>query len=73
MKVAMIASEALPFAKSGGLADVVYSLSRALAAKKQNVSIIMPYYQQMENKQAGKRSFRIDRMQKNFERNRTKG
>lgn len=51
MKVAMIASEALPFAKSGGLADVVYSLSRALAAKKQNVSIIMPYYQQMENKQ----------------------
>ena len=30
MKILMVASEANPFVKSGGLADVVYSLSKEL-------------------------------------------
>ena len=30
MKIAMVASESNPLAKTGGLGDVVYSLSKAL-------------------------------------------
>ena len=30
MKIAMVASESRPFCKTGGLADVVYSLSKEL-------------------------------------------
>lgn len=45
MNIAMISSEALPFSKSGGLADVVYSLSKALKGLRQNVAIIVPFYQ----------------------------
>ena len=44
MKVVMLASEALPFIKVGGLGDVVYSLSRKLASKQVNVSIVLPFY-----------------------------
>jgi starch synthase len=44
MNVVMIASEAVPFAKTGGLADVVGSLPRALAARGVETSIIMPFY-----------------------------
>ena len=35
MKIAMIASEANPLVKSGGLADVTYSLSRDLNKDKE--------------------------------------
>ena len=38
------ASEAFPFAKSGGLADVMHSLPKALCLDY-NVSVIIPYYQ----------------------------
>ena len=44
MNVVMIASEAVPFAKTGGLADVVGALPRALAADGVSASIIMPFY-----------------------------
>ena len=44
MKIAMIASEANPLVKTGGLADVVYSLSKELALLGQEVIIILPYY-----------------------------
>jgi starch synthase len=44
MNVVMIASEAVPFAKTGGLADVVGALPRALAAEGVNASLIMPFY-----------------------------
>lgn len=44
MNVVMIASEAVPFAKTGGLADVVGALPRALAAEGVKASIIMPFY-----------------------------
>ena len=50
MNIVMVASESLPFAKSGGLADVVYSLSSALVSKGEKVSIILPYYQQIAKK-----------------------
>ena len=44
MKIVMVSSESRPFCKTGGLADVVYSLSKELAAQGEEVSIILPYY-----------------------------
>ena len=41
----MIASEARPFCKTGGLADVVYSLSKELTVMGEEVMVIMPFYQ----------------------------
>jgi starch synthase len=44
MKIAMISSEIAPFAKTGGLADVVETLSVALARRGHQLSLIMPAY-----------------------------
>ena len=44
MKIVMVSSEARPFCKTGGLADVVYSLSKELAVLGEDVSIIIPLY-----------------------------
>ena len=50
MKVLMVASEARPFCKTGGLADVVYSLGKELAVLGEEVSIIIPYYDNISRK-----------------------
>jgi len=44
LKILMCASEAVPFAKTGGLADAVSSLSLALAQLGHEVKIFMPRY-----------------------------
>ena len=44
MKIAMIASEASPFAKTGGLADVLGTLSVALERLGHEVLLIIPAY-----------------------------
>lgn len=44
MKVVVVASEGVPFAKTGGLADVAGALPRALAARGHDASLIMPLY-----------------------------
>ena len=44
MKILMCTSEAVPFAKTGGLADAVSSLSLALASLGHEVKIVMPRY-----------------------------
>ncbi len=44
MKIAMISSEIVPFAKTGGLADVVGTLSVALERRGHDISLIMPAY-----------------------------
>ncbi len=44
MKVAIVASEAAPFAKTGGLADVVGALPKALFRLGHEPVLIMPYY-----------------------------
>ncbi len=45
MKIYMVAAESRPFSKTGGLADVVYSLSSELVKKGESVSIFTPLYQ----------------------------
>ncbi len=44
MKVLYVASEALPFAASGGLADVAGSLPQALRRRKIAARVVMPLY-----------------------------
>ena len=44
MKVAFVASEGVPFSKTGGLADVVGALPKALAALGYEVEVILPRY-----------------------------
>lgn len=50
MKIAMITSESNPLCKTGGLADVVYSLSVELVKKGEEVIIVLPYYGQIKRK-----------------------
>lgn len=44
MKIMMVASECVPFAKTGGLADVVGALPTALQALGHEVIVVMPKY-----------------------------
>ena len=44
MHIAFVASECVPFSKTGGLADVVGALPRALAAAGHQVSVYIPHY-----------------------------
>jgi starch synthase len=46
MHIVFAASEGLPFSKTGGLADVIGALPRALAAQGHQVSIYLPRYRQ---------------------------
>ena len=43
-KIAYIASECVPFVKTGGLADVVGTLPRIFDKKEYDVRVIMPNY-----------------------------
>jgi starch synthase len=44
MHIAFVASECVPFSKTGGLADVVGALPRALAAAGHEISVYVPRY-----------------------------
>jgi len=46
MHIAFAASECVPFSKTGGLADVVGALPRALASAGHQVSVFVPRYRQ---------------------------
>ncbi|MGH8068808.1 MAG: glycogen synthase GlgA [Candidatus Entotheonellia bacterium] len=48
LRVVIVASEAVPFAKTGGLADVTGALPVALARLGHQVSVIMPRYPTIE-------------------------
>ena len=50
MKVLYAASEAIPFMKTGGLADVVGSLPGYFAKEECEVRVILPKYLCMEKK-----------------------
>ena len=47
MKILMTASEAIPFAKTGGLADVASALCRALSEQGHEVVLVLPHYPQL--------------------------
>ena len=49
MKIAMVASEAAPFVKTGGLGDVMQALPAALSKIKGNeVVLFLPYYKRLK-------------------------
>jgi len=48
VRIAMVASECEPFAKTGGLADVVDALARALGALGHEVDVFLPRYRGLE-------------------------
>lgn len=52
MHIAFAASECVPFAKTGGLADVVGALPRSLAALGHQVTVYLPKYKQTRLPQA---------------------
>jgi starch synthase len=50
MKVAFLASEVVPYAKTGGLADVAGALPKFLAALGADVRVFMPFYREVGRK-----------------------
>jgi starch synthase len=46
MKILMVASEATPFAKTGGLADVLGALPPALTERGEQVAVVLPAYRE---------------------------
>src|SRR5580698_9821742 len=44
MKILFVASEGLPFSKTGGLADVIEALPKSLAALGHEVAVLLPRY-----------------------------
>lgn len=61
MNIVMCASEVVPFAKTGGLADVVGALPQALEEQNQKVVIVMPRYKAISDSK-----FSIKRVQENI-------
>lgn len=57
MNILYTTSEAAPFCKTGGLADVAGSLPIALAAEGADVSVILPLYQSVKAKYGEKLQF----------------
>jgi starch synthase len=57
LKIVMIVSECVPYAKSGGLADVAGALPKALRAMGHEVIVIMPKYAMIDYARHGLRPF----------------
>jgi starch synthase len=50
MKIVFAASESSPFVKTGGLADVIWGLSKALVRRGEKVIVFMPFYKKGKEK-----------------------
>ncbi len=50
MRILFVASEGLPFSKTGGLADVVEALPKALIAHGHDVAVVLPRYRNTQVK-----------------------
>ena len=50
LKILMVAAEAAPIAKVGGLADVIGSLPKALSRLNLDIRLIIPFYQLIDRK-----------------------
>jgi starch synthase len=59
MRILKVAGESVPYMKTGGLADVVDDVSRGLAAKGHQVTLMLPLYAEINPEKEGMR--RIER------------
>ncbi|HEX8890355.1 MAG TPA: glycogen/starch synthase [Pyrinomonadaceae bacterium] len=50
MRVAILSSEAVPFAKTGGLADVAGALPKALVEWGEDASLVLPLFEQIDRR-----------------------
>lgn len=57
LRIAMLASECVPFAKTGGLADVIGALPKALKAMGHDVMVVIPKYRSIDAYRFGLRPF----------------
>lgn len=57
MNILFAASEAVPYASSGGLADVAGSLPKAIAARGHNCAVVIPMYKAISEKQRADMEF----------------
>jgi starch synthase len=48
LQVCLVSSEATPFAKTGGLADVASALARHLGKRKHDVRLVLPLYRRVQ-------------------------
>lgn len=53
MRIAILSSEVVPFAKTGGLADVAGALPKALGKQGVDARVILPLYQQIDRNLLG--------------------
>src|SRR5580658_6742639 len=58
MNILMVASEATPFAKTGGLADVLGALPAALAGRGEQVAVVLPAYRENHYPRATRDAYR---------------
>jgi starch synthase len=54
MRIVLASSEAVPFSKTGGLADVASALAKGLSAAGHQVWLVVPYYSQVHSRQGAK-------------------
>lgn len=54
MKILMVSAEAVPFAKTGGLADAVSALAGSLSLRGHDVRIVLPRYYKIDRKKLKK-------------------
>ncbi len=57
MKILFAASEAAPFAKSGGLGDVIGSLPKSVSSKNCEVAVVMPLYESISSQYRDKMTY----------------
>ena len=50
MRIVFASGESAPFVKTGGLADVVFGLGKALVNKKHKVMVFVPFYKKVKEK-----------------------
>lgn len=50
MKIMFVAAEGAPFAKTGGLGDVIGALPKSLVKKGHEVAVVLPYYDVVDSK-----------------------
>jgi starch synthase len=58
MRILMVASEATPFAKTGGLADVLGALPAALAERGEQVAVVLPAYRENRYPRPAREAYR---------------